>query len=309
MIPIIIKEKEPIETWFKYNIDRIIGKEYDIISKALKDTFGLECKFEDLILAPYSKLNLIKNEISKNKSKFLNIQPKGFKKENISLPWKEIYDSYDKFVRSQEEGVKLNLKLINKLGVMVCPYCNRDYINNRESKGSAQLDHFFPRSKYPIFAVSLYNLIPACYSCNHTKGDVEISISPYDDSLNFESLLKFTYTPKTMNYLDDSSKINLEMKILEDDNNEDLRNNIHYLQIDKSYEIHNDYIEEIIKKSIMYNDSKINELLADFANLFLTKEEVLRIVFGNYISSKDLGKRPLSKLTKDILQEMGLNLE
>ena len=34
------------------------------------------------------------------------------------------------------------------------------------------------------------------------------------------------------------------------------------------------------------------------------KEDLLRLIFGGYISDEDLGRRPLSKLTKDILEQL-----
>jgi len=39
---------------------------------------------------------------------------------------------------------------------------------------------FIPK-KYPLFALSLYNLIPACAVCNNIKGEHEISFHPYRD--------------------------------------------------------------------------------------------------------------------------------
>ncbi|TCL67476.1 hypothetical protein EV196_10232 [Mariniflexile fucanivorans] len=29
-----------------------------------------------------------------------------------------------------------------------------------------ELDHYYPKSLYPYFGVSFYNLIPSCQSCN-----------------------------------------------------------------------------------------------------------------------------------------------
>ena len=72
---------------------------------------------------------------------------------------------------------------------------------------------------------------------------------------------------------------------------------------------HCDYVQEIIKKHIIYSNSKIEEISSEFPDLFKSKEEVYRIVFGNYITNDELGKRPLSKLTRDIYEELGLVLD
>ncbi|MGH4125085.1 MAG: hypothetical protein ACREV6_19390 [Clostridium sp.] len=70
-----------------------------------------------------------------------------------------------------------------------------------------------------------------------------------------------------------------------------------------------DYVQEIIQKSKMYDESRINELMENFGDLFLSENELYRTIFGNYIINEDLGKRPLAKLTKDICGDLGLKFK
>ena len=42
--------------------------------------------------------------------------------------------------------------------------------------------------------------------------------------------------------------------------------------------------------------------------MFGSKEEIMRIIFGNYILPEDMNKRPLSKLTRDILDELKIKV-
>ena len=58
---------------------------------------------------------------------------------------------------------------------------------------------------------------------------------------------------------------------------------------------------ELICKKIHYPKSYINEL----SSFGFTKEEVYRFLFCNYQKDEDLSKRPLSKLIKDINEELG----
>ena len=64
----------------------------------------------------------------------------------------------------------LRHKIITSSGITVCPYCNRQYISYFSNKGvkytTADLDHFYPKSIFSLFALSLYNFIPACQICN-----------------------------------------------------------------------------------------------------------------------------------------------
>lgn len=42
---------------------------------------------------------------------------------------------------------------------VVCPYCDGDI-------GTPELDHYLPKSRFPLLACSPWNLIPVCRSCN-----------------------------------------------------------------------------------------------------------------------------------------------
>ncbi len=88
--------------------------------------------------------------------------------------------------------------LQRQLGVKVCPYCNRMYTTTLFGgyKIRPDFDHFYPKSKYPYLAVSLFNLIPSCSICNRKKGNTaEVFhkkeknekfsiIYPYDESFD-----------------------------------------------------------------------------------------------------------------------------
>ena len=58
------------------------------------------------------------------------------------------------------------------------------------------LDHYLPKSKFPLYAVTPYNLIPACSDCNKDKfNDVSIcrekeTIHPYYDDFTDEVWIK-----------------------------------------------------------------------------------------------------------------------
>jgi hypothetical protein len=56
-------------------------------------------------------------------------------------------------------------------------------------------------------------------------------------------------------------------------------------------------------KKAYYPKSYIEELKNNFN---FTDDEIYRYLFSNYKQDKDLHKRPLSKLIKDISQELGI---
>jgi hypothetical protein len=59
------------------------------------------------------------------------------------------------------------------LSKIVCPYCDGDI-------GTADLDHYYSKTYFPLLACSPWNLVPICKSCNDTtiaKGD-RLALSP-----------------------------------------------------------------------------------------------------------------------------------
>ena len=281
---------------------RILEKEkiYDEINKELIG-IGIKETLEEIILGDFDTLRKVKNQFEKMGQVYsvykngTNVKQKVDKNKCVK------YSKYDRLYRKYDY---LDKKwLIKKLSITVCPYCNREFINNRGSSTSAQLDHFYPRSKYPAFALSLFNLIPSCYACNHIKRETEISISPYDSNFNFNKEINFFYTPISSDYLNDHTKLTVDMNY-----SNEIAQNIRTMKIDLAYELHTDYVQELIKKALIYNKEQIIEFMQNYNGLFSTDEEIIRMIFGNYICTKDLGKRPLAKLTKDILAELRIYL-
>lgn len=171
----------------------------------------------------------------------------------------------------------------------------------------AQLDHFYPRDKFPIFAISLYNLIPACSTCNHIKSIEEIGISPHDHTRDF-SHLRITYMPKSSGWIDNAEEIDLLFDYDKNDPDfqEDMERNLETMGIKSSYCAHKDYVQELLKKKQIYGKEMRSNLLKDFPELFNSDDELIRIIFSNYIDEKDALKRPLAKLTQDMLKELNI---
>jgi hypothetical protein len=103
----------------------------------------------------------------------------------------------------------------------------------------------------------------------------------------------------------DNFKISLECNNKHGENYK-VENSANIFHIENLYNFHKDYVRELIKKAIVYNESRIDEIYNNFSELYENREEVVRMVVGNYICEEDLGKRPLAKLTKDICEELGL---
>ena len=162
---------------------RIVGYSNKIFKKSIGD-------FKELILMPYK-------EIEKN---YLYMKINDKQTEHIFTTYKPDFDemigAYKRVVESTSNKIKMNVRMVNESKRYVCPYCNRSYISSRgEEVSGAQLDHFFPKSAYPIFALCLYNLVPSCGDCNRVKSKSTVElISPFDYTVDWNKI-KFSYEP------------------------------------------------------------------------------------------------------------------
>lgn len=302
MIPIIFtnEEKENLKNWY---IDLIkskvivkdINKYYNDVENEL-NKMGIKVKMENLLVMDYEELKAIQIRITEANQIYDKFKiPKNGRVENEKYVvdneiLKKTYKFYDKIPKYE---------LINKIGINVCPYCNREFINNRINNTSAQIDHFFPRSKYPIFAISLFNLVPSCYTCNHIKREKIIDVSPYEKNLKSNTYYKFDYLIRGIDYINNKEDIEVIIK-----ETKGTKNNNKVLKLNDAYIIHNDLVQEIIKKKIVYSDGKIDEILKDFKHLFNSKDEIERMLYGNYTKEEEFSKRPLSKLNNDIISSV-----
>ncbi|AJD90229.1 HNH nuclease [Jeotgalibacillus malaysiensis] len=313
----------------KINDKSIVNKHFESIKNHLVNTKNLKynfsdlddwikritrnyCGLEELIIAEPNELNVI---IEKVHETGINFHTKPTSKDKNSDYEKAQYFIllYKKFsTRNDKHFVNYNaLQLVISLDINVCPYCNRNFINNTKLiadssrnhyvKRTAQLDHFYPEAQYPYIAISFYNLIPVCGACNVIKLERPIGINPYlinntDDHLIFD----YSFNNTINSYKVEPSYMS---KVFEQ--------NWGVLGLEELYSIHNDYVEDLLLRIMLYNTLYKRDLSCylnkwagktntQYENL-ISSEDFERIIYGNYFIESDLNKSPLAKLTKDIV--------
>ncbi|WP_179350046.1 HNH endonuclease [Winogradskyella pacifica] len=200
-----------------------------------------------------------------------------------------------------------NTKFLKRLEIDTCPYCNRNYIYSlsKSSKIKPELDHFYPKSKYPFLGLSFYNLIPSCQTCNGYGAKHEFD--PFIEGLKSPYLINdndflFTYLLKRLDYLsplEGNSSVSIRFKKKVAGNNK-------ILKLTKLYNKHGDHILELIVKAKLNYSDDYREYLSSYNGLTFTDTEIDRLLIGNYTSLSELHKRPFSKLYRDIALELGL---
>lgn len=190
--------------------------------------------------------------------------------------------------------------LLKNLNVIGCPYCNRNYVFSDKNINTCEMDHFIPKKKYPIFASSFYNLIPACPYCNRKKGDKEFKIYPHKHKKNTDELVKFTYTISGIDYLTKLEELDVKLETLD----EDYLAQANILKLEDLYKHHKDIVQEVLKKRQIFSSRYIEGIQKEFPKLFETETDIEELIYGISMKREDYGKRPLSKMIYDIINEV-----
>lgn len=213
--------------------------------------------------------------------------------------------SYDAFKCSYR------LPLLKGMGITVCPYCNKNELINSGSWNSADLDHFLPQSKYPLFSLSSGNLIPACKDCNRQhKKACTIGLNPrfegFENQCNFclytdenpVDLLSRSYSANNLEILFD---INTTSK-------ENFNNICNSMNLFKLYDTYNQKITKDIAYRLLFNLSHFKHLQLDSYEQFGHDiEEVFEAQFNlNAQDFKDENycNAPRGKFIGDILRSL-----
>ena len=198
-------------------------------------------------------------------------------------------------------------QFIKNIGLETCPYCNRSsiYTIGRNKKIKPEIDHFYPKTLYPILAISYFNLIPSCPTCNGlgAKSNQDSYVlklkNPYEIKAND---FQFSFKVNSINMLNsmidkESIDIFFKTKILEHGK---------VFGLDLLYAENRDVILELYLKARHEYVREYIDYLYSYNGLEFSDEDIYRFITCGYLNDDDLHKRPLSKLIKDISTELGL---
>lgn len=192
------------------------------------------------------------------------------------------------------------------LGINCCPYCNRTYITtlgtDRDKFSRPDIDHFLAKSKYGYLRFSFFNLIPSCVICNrNAKGrkstNIKENIYPYTEG--FDNKTKFTYLPQS----DGTNKIFFQ-HFGDRTHKKKSSKNISLFKLEEQYKTHSMEIEHLIELKRIHSIAYIEDLMTDYPGLIKNEKEAYFIAFGKEFEMINDEKRPLSKFTRDILENL-----
>ena len=218
---------------------------------------------------------------------------------------------------------KFRVKFIQEANLKSCPYCNSAYIlsagNNKDGseKLSADLDHFYPKSFYPFFAITLSNLIPVCKFCNQSlKRDnimKEPHLYPYEEEFGKDANFKYLHNTKSERtspvpfdpYLKNSDSFEIDININEGSVLEKkIKSHDKIFNIKSIYQFHKNRVARIAELKQIFSEKLPNELAMTFPDLFPSDLSVLKEVEDTYFKHLTQEEEILSKFHKDIIDQI-----
>lgn len=261
-----------------------------ILTALPKDLFALNKAYVAQCIAP-GKNKLLEKNVKKGLHKVFNYK-------HFSATKATYYCTYD---------------LAKKLNVNTCPYCNRNYtvtVDQGKRITRPDFDHFFSQKTYPLMALSFYNLVPSCLVCNRSVKNQSTTIynkfcHPYEEG--FGTAAKFNFIALDMDShvgLGENYHIDFEHSTIQPEKARRCKKNVELFKLKEIYKAsHCGEVSDIVRKHHISGGKYLELLQKTFKDLG-TIEDLYKVAFGNYWNEEDFIKRPLSKLTKDVVEQL-----
>jgi len=166
-------------------------------------------------------------------------------------------------------------------------------------KNHFTLDHFLPKAECPLLALSLYNFVPSCYSCNSKfkkeKKLLETYLSPTSEDFAVGKEIKFK-----IYYKDKIAKTDLILK-MEYPNK--IKNYVSTFKLKGRYKFHQNEALTLIDKQEKYSETRIEEI----ANILkISSHQVKKDIFGEELFSGDIQDKSFTKMKRDVANNIGI---
>ncbi len=306
MLSLDIKQTKPFaENFQKAYIQNLIDARDEVINNGIK--IIVKKKKKELYVSNANRKFLQKRLTNKTLERLMLLTPRQQRRllhlSKIKFPSlhnkkTKIYQFFKYiFITRGYETLDSETKRLfyNSLKINSCIYCNRNYIFDINENGhiKGHIDHFYPKAKYPYFAMNFFNFIPVCESCNKVKSEYDTT------DTNAKIIHPYERKHETIFTVGVNSVDDFYYKL----NNDDLLKQLH---IEKVYNTgHKDLLEELYIKFFQKDTKEHYDLLKkEFKSLGLSDKDIYRYLTCGYLDNKEFHKRSFSKVTYDILNDV-----
>ena len=323
--------KQLWSSWF-FRQDRIKGLmdilEDDIVFRQMIFTSNKE--FSEWKSEYHTNLSAIKNNIWRDKIIKYIFDDLSDEAYVISKYKKKVLKNTEYFLLKNYESYRKSMKLVKIVQIMggeVCPYCNRNFVENyvtrkengqRKAYFKGDLDHYYSKEEIPALALSFFNLVPSCKVCNHEKSDsTKRTFYPFYDNENdeYHFSIEVYDSNDTRDIVYEEPIEDIEEKRFDSTSNgekklsERMKNSKETFHLEKKYNHSKEYVKEMIRKRYIYSETHKDILLKNFAGIFVNEKQSVETLYSYSDNEEYMHNRPLSKLTKDILIQIGVEIE
>ncbi|CAM3223512.1 hypothetical protein [Moritella viscosa] len=158
--------------------------------------------------------------------------------EDIQLQYSDWVKEFPNIFNYNAMSQRFGREITNSMNLDVCPYCNNEDIETINEEGAEtrpDLDHYYPRSKFPFLAITLSNLIPAGGRCNQKYKKAKSMLGyvhPYIDGIDQSTLFNF-------NYMFDEGRNIDAIDITVNNQNNDLDKNLNLFRVQATHNKNN----------------------------------------------------------------------
>ena len=206
---------------------------------------------------------------------------------------------------------------LKQLHVATCSYCNSDGVFTIEYGGKgrkilkkSELDHFWPRERYPFLGLSLYNLVPSCTRCNRNFKRDELPwgmVQPYRD--DFHAGAKFYAVFKDYKGISRPTDTDVDIVIGRPDRYPQAaiakraKRSAEFFHLEEVYnQVYALEVADIARKVLYLPETYLMDLRGRYPGV---EESVLnRMVLGSSLDPADINKLAHEKLRQDIHSQL-----
>jgi hypothetical protein len=283
-----------------------------IITDLPKELVNHDEEFMEILIPGFDRSELFSYKNLKTKAE-KEANPHIIARYSIVNELESVFD-YKQFISGSKP---FSYQFAQKLARETCTYCNRLYaqtiivkdpktnqFNNSGRITRPDFDHWFPKSKFPLLALSYHNLIPCCGVCNSSiKGDTELKLDTHIHPYIHEKDQDFSFNYRVKDVHENNVTITCEKK-------SKIAATIKEFKIQEVYDAHSGLeLKDLLELRYKYSENYLHTLFhTTFKDVTISKQEVYRMIFGVEVDENDFHKRPFSKFKKDILSELGIKL-
>lgn len=180
----------------------------------------------------------------------------------------------------------------------------------QKQKRHFDLDHALPKSECPLVALSLYNFVPSCPTCNQRlkktfvlgrKGIPNINLSPTSETFEVCDNMKFFILPRKLpDRLDASEHPENYHLIIDTHNNDDVDYYVKLFKLRERYDFHKIIALHWMDMKKRYNATNISMMASLVKSVGITAQQIKSDIFQEGLDRDE--SRCFSKLKSDILK-------